>query len=188
MFERFTAGARRAVVLAQEEARRLRHRHVGAEHMLLGVLRSEQGAGPAALAELGVTLTALRAAVEQVSSAGRAPPQGHIPFTPAAKKAMERSLREAMQHGAAAIDTGHVLLALLDSPQRPDDPVSAVLAGSGIDPRDVVAAIERQLGPQPTPPPAASRPDQLNTIEHMLVDVLDRLERIEARLDEPERP
>lgn len=60
MFERFTVEARRAVVLASEEARGLGHNWIGTEHLLLGLLREGQGVGAQVLVERGVTLAAVR--------------------------------------------------------------------------------------------------------------------------------
>ncbi len=66
MFTRFTSRARAVVVLAQEEARRLRHGHLGTEHLLLGLLAEGEGIGARALAQAGITLEAARAEVEQL--------------------------------------------------------------------------------------------------------------------------
>lgn len=63
MFERFTKGARAAVVMAQEEARALRHDHVGTEHILLGILAIDRGPAAAALGSLGVAFEPARAYV-----------------------------------------------------------------------------------------------------------------------------
>ncbi|MBW3664226.1 MAG: hypothetical protein KY469_14090 [Actinobacteria bacterium] len=113
MFERFTEQARRAVVLAQEEARRLHHDYIGTEHLLLGLIKVGDGAGATALTELGVSLTAVRHQVESIVGPGRHVPVGHVPFTPRAKKVLELSLREAQQLGEDFIGNEHVLLGLL---------------------------------------------------------------------------
>ena len=113
MFERFTDESRRAVVLAQEEARRLNHNYIGTEHLLAGLRREERGAAARALESAGITLDAVRAEIEALVGRGQQAPSGHIPFTPRAKKCLELSLREALKLGHHHIGTGHLLLALI---------------------------------------------------------------------------
>src|SRR5438552_2114467 len=113
MFERFTDRARRVVVLAQEEARLLNHNYIGTEHLLLGLIHEGEGLAAKALESLGVTLDHVRSQVEDMIGVGTATPQGHIPFTPRAKKVLELSLREALQLGHNYIGTEHILLGLL---------------------------------------------------------------------------
>src|SRR5438067_1024325 len=114
MFERFTDRARNAVVLAQEEARRLDHNYIGTEHVLLGLLREPESIAARALERLGVGLGATRTAVEEIIGRGSGPrAEGHIPFTPRAKKVLELSLREALGLGHNYIGTEHILLGLV---------------------------------------------------------------------------
>jgi ATP-dependent Clp protease ATP-binding subunit ClpA len=114
MFERFTDRARRVVVLSQEEARLLKHGHIGTEHLLLGLIREEQGIAARALAALGIELDAVRDRVsETLGAGGEAGLEGHIPFTPRAKRVLELSLREALQLGHDYIGTEHILLGLV---------------------------------------------------------------------------
>jgi len=130
VFERFTDRARRSVVFAQEEARLLNHNYIGTEHILLGLLRGEEGVAATALKTLGVSLEATRQRVEEIIGEGREMPPGHIPFTPRAKKALELSLREALQLGHNYIGTEHILLGLI----REDEGVAAqVLKELGAD-------------------------------------------------------
>jgi ATP-dependent Clp protease ATP-binding subunit ClpA len=113
MFERFTDRARRVVVLALEEARRLNHDDLGTEHLLLGLTREGQGVAAEALESLGIRLEAIRSQVEEVIGRGQRAPTGHIPFTPRAKKVLELSLREAKQLGHDYVGTEHLLLGLV---------------------------------------------------------------------------
>jgi ATP-dependent Clp protease ATP-binding subunit ClpC len=113
MFERFTDGARRVIVLAQEEARELNHNYIGTEHILLGLIHEGSGAAGAALDLLGVTLEGARAGVVSIVSRGPGQPSGHIPFTPRSKKVLELSLREAMDLGHTYIGPEHILLGLI---------------------------------------------------------------------------
>src|SRR6266567_4668438 len=130
MFERFTDRARRIVVLAQEEARRLNHNYIGTEHILLGLIRESGGVAARALESLGLSLDAVRQQVGEIIGQGQHEPPGHIPFTKRAKKALELSMRESMQLGHNYIGTEHILLGLL----REGDGVAAeVLVKLGAD-------------------------------------------------------
>ncbi|MBG0823897.1 Clp protease [Planomonospora sp. ID91781] len=113
MFERFTDRARRVVVLAQEEARRLSHDHIGTEHVLLGLLGEEDGVAARALQSFGIGLEQVRSDIEKIIGQGSAPPPGHVPFTPRAKKVLELSLREALDLRHTYIGTEHILLGLI---------------------------------------------------------------------------
>jgi ATP-dependent Clp protease ATP-binding subunit ClpC len=113
LFERFTDRARGVVVLAQEEARLLDHNYIGTEHVLLGLVRDEEGVAARALQQLGISLEAVRSQVEEIIGTGGAAPTGHIPFTPRTKKVLELSLREALQLGHNYIGTEHLLLGLV---------------------------------------------------------------------------
>jgi ATP-dependent Clp protease ATP-binding subunit ClpC len=114
MFERFTDRARRVVVLAQEEARMLKHNYIGTEHLLLGLVRESEGIAAKALTSLGIELDTVREHVQEiVGLGGQEPSSGHIPFTPRAKKVLELSLREALQLGHNYIGTEHILLGMI---------------------------------------------------------------------------
>ena len=113
MFERFTARARRVVVLAQEEARMLNHHYIGTEHILLGLIHEGEGQAAKALESLGISLEAVRQQVEETVGQGQQAPSGHIPYTARAKKVLELSLGEALQLGHNYIGTEHILLGLL---------------------------------------------------------------------------
>jgi ATP-dependent Clp protease ATP-binding subunit ClpC len=113
VFERFTRRARQVVVEAQEELRLLGHDRLGTEHLLLGLLRVEDGLAARALAELGVDLAGTRAAVERAAGRGEAPSAGQVPFTPRAKKALDVALREALRLGHDYIGTEHILLGIV---------------------------------------------------------------------------
>jgi ATP-dependent Clp protease ATP-binding subunit ClpA len=113
VFERFTDRARRAIVLAQEEARLLNHDYVGTEHLLLGLAHEGQGVAARALESLGISLEAVRAQVEAVLGRGERAPSGHLPFTPRAKKVLELTLREALELRHDYIGTEHILLGLI---------------------------------------------------------------------------
>ena len=87
MFERFTDQSHRAVVLAQEEARRLNHDHVGTEHLLAGLLREEHGTAAQVLASSGVTLDAVRGQIAALAGPGQEPPVGTSRSRPGPRRA-----------------------------------------------------------------------------------------------------
>src|ERR1017187_5598457 len=164
MFERFTERARRVVVLAQEEARRLNHNHIGTEHILLGLIHEGEGVAAASLESLGISLEAVRQQIEGIIGQGRAAPTGGIPYTPRAKKGLELSLREALQLGHNHIGTEHILLGrvreegiqMLEDAQGEEEP-GTPHAAKGLGP-----AALKQRG--------------------LLAEVLSRVESIDSRL------
>jgi ATP-dependent Clp protease ATP-binding subunit ClpA len=113
VFERFTERARQVIVLAQEEARGLGHSYIGTEHLLLGLVREEEGLAARVLERLDVTLERVRGQVVRIVGSGEEVPSGQIPFTPRAKKVMEMALRESLSLGHNYIGTEHLLLALV---------------------------------------------------------------------------
>jgi ATP-dependent Clp protease ATP-binding subunit ClpC len=114
LFERFTERARQVVVLAQNEARALEHNYIGTEHILLGLLREEEGVAARVLESFDITVEDVRAHVIRIVGRGDDPVTGQmIPFTPRARKVLELSLREALSLGHEFIGTEHILLGLV---------------------------------------------------------------------------
>jgi ATP-dependent Clp protease ATP-binding subunit ClpC len=185
MFERFTDQARRAVVLAQEEARELNHSYIGTEHLLLGLLREDDGGAAAALASLEVGLDPAREQVAEIVGRGQHAPSGHIPFTPRAKKVLELSLRESVRLGHPYIGSEHILLGLISEGHGVAVEVLRIL---GAEPDRVLARVIElipEAGDEPGEPGGAAfrvlpRPSQLG-------EVLDRLDAIDRRLAAIER-
>ncbi|TDB38490.1 MAG: ATP-dependent Clp protease ATP-binding subunit [Actinobacteria bacterium] len=142
MFERFTEKARRVVVYAQEEARMLNQNYIGTEHLLLGLIREQDGIAAKALESLSISLEDVHQQVEELIGRGTYVPTGHIPFTPRAKKVLELSLREALQLGHTYIGTEHILLGLI----REGEGVAAqVLLNLGADLEKVRSAVIQLL-------------------------------------------
>ncbi len=112
MFERFTERARQVVVLAQDEARLLLHNYIGTEHLLLGLIREEQGIAARVLGSLDVGLEPTRTELARIVGRGEGIEPGSIPFTPRAKKVLELSLEECRALGHDFIGTEHILLGL----------------------------------------------------------------------------
>jgi len=143
MFERFTERARKVVVLAQEEARHFNHNYIGTEHLLLGLLREDEGVAARALSSLNVTLDEVREQVESIVGYGEEGTGGQAPFTPRSKKVLELALREALQLGHNYIGTEHILLGLV----RESEGVAArVLSNLDVDPDKVRREVVRMLG------------------------------------------
>lgn len=115
MFERFSEEARQVVVLAEDEARALRHNYIGTEHILLGLLREEQQqpAGERPLQALGITLVEARERTVRLVRLGEEAGGGPIPFTPRAKKVLALALREALSLGHNCIGPEHIVLGLV---------------------------------------------------------------------------
>jgi hypothetical protein len=113
MFERFTERARQVVVLAQDEARTLKHNYIGTEHILLGLLREREGLAARVLRSLDIMVEEVRAQVARIIGQGDEPPDANVPFTPRAKKVLELALREALSRGHNYIGTEHILLGLV---------------------------------------------------------------------------
>jgi ATP-dependent Clp protease ATP-binding subunit ClpC len=156
VFERFTERARQVVVLAQEEARVLRHNYIGTEHVLLGLLREEQGIAARVLESLEVTLGDVRAEVARIVGQGDdEPAPGQIPFTPRAKKVLDLALREALSLGHNWIGTEHVLLGLA---RESDGVAMQILLDHGVGADRLRDEVVRMLGGPPprgvSPPPA----------------------------------
>src|SRR5690349_12677342 len=98
-FDKFTERARKVLQLAQEETRRFNHNDIGTEHLLLGMIREEQGVAAKVLASLGIELDRAREAVEFIIGRGDRAVTGDIGLTPRAKKVIELSVDEARRLG-----------------------------------------------------------------------------------------
>jgi ATP-dependent Clp protease ATP-binding subunit ClpC len=199
VFERFSDRARRVVVLAQDEARDLGHDYIGTEHLLLGLLRDASGTACQVLTRLQAPPDAVRKKVgEHVQARPYAEKmQGHVPFSAPAKKALELSLREALQLGHNYIGSGHLLLGLLREEQGT---AARVLAELGVD-LDHARPLVGETG-DPAEAPGAAQPqatalgrsafreipDRLKGIEQRLAAIEARLAAIEDRLEPPAAP
>jgi hypothetical protein len=151
VFERFTEGARRAVVLAQEEAWACGDDAVGTEHLLLGVLAERDGVAVRALQAVEVSVDELRSRVIGVIGGGDpSTAVDPLPFTERSKRVLQLALREAMRLGDTNIGAEHILLGLI---REGDGTAATVLVGAGADlPRvreQVVAVRAQVLVPRP---------------------------------------
>ena len=142
MFERFTDKARQVVVLAQEEARLMRHGHVGTEHLLVALARVEDDVATPMLADHGLTAEKARAEVVAIIGVGNTEPGGQLPFTPAAHDALEATLRDSLELGHDRVQPAHLLLGVL---RQRDGVARRVLAGAGAHPTESREEVERRL-------------------------------------------
>jgi ATP-dependent Clp protease ATP-binding subunit ClpC len=113
--DRFTERARKVLMLAQDEAKRLSDSYIGTEHLLLGLLQEERGVASRVLRDMGVDPFQIRKTIEQSSlrGANRARAQQAQGLTPRTKRVIERALGEAKQMNHAYIGTEHLLLGLI---------------------------------------------------------------------------
>ena len=142
----FTPRAEEALRLAQEAAEEMGHGYVGTEHILLGLMREEDGIAHRVMREYGMTedmiCTVLERSVGKGLS-GAAPSQG---LTPRAKSAVELAVSEAMRMGAGYIGTEHLLLGLL---REGSNMAIRVLDTVGIDPKKMYSSVVQKINECP---------------------------------------
>ncbi|MFQ6065720.1 MAG: ATP-dependent Clp protease ATP-binding subunit [bacterium] len=163
MFNRFTERARRVILLAREEAKRLDHDYLGTEHILLGLIREGEGVGATALQNLGLDLARVRRGVEKaVGRGGGTLFLGQIPFTPRAKKVLELAVTEARNLGHNYIGTEHLLLGLI----REGEGVAAqILTNLGADLEKVREEVVNLLGAEKVPFQQVAQPSKTPTLD-----------------------
>jgi ATP-dependent Clp protease ATP-binding subunit ClpC len=163
-FEKFSERARRVLTIAQEEARNLNHSYIGTEHILLGLVREEEGVAARVLTNLGIGLSKVRSAVEFIIGRGEKPGSGETGLTPRAKKVIELAIDEARQMGHNYIGTEHLLLGLL---REGEGVASSVLDSFGITlerARAETAHILTQGTPKSRMPRSSSRTPALDQL------------------------
>ncbi len=128
-FEKFSESARRVLSLAQEEAQRFNHNYIGTEHILLGLVRENDGVAAKVLSNLNVELTKVRSAVEFIIGRGERSAPGEIGLTPRAKKVIELAVDEARRLNHNYIGTEHLLIGLM---REGEGVASGVLESLGV--------------------------------------------------------
>ncbi|HEX8862708.1 MAG TPA: Clp protease N-terminal domain-containing protein [Actinomycetes bacterium] len=140
---RFTSPARRVVVIAQEEARKLGQSHIGTEHLLLGLLAQPEELAARALERLHVSPGAVRAEIERIVGRGPATAgERPVAFAPRVKKVLELATREALRRGQPAVRCEHLLMALLAEGKGLAAEILVTLTGGLDQVRRVLAALE----------------------------------------------
>jgi ATP-dependent Clp protease ATP-binding subunit ClpC len=139
MYDQFTDRMRRAISYSREAADRLNQDHIGAEHLLLGLLKEGKGVAAEVIIKLGVTLESAQAAVEKLAEKGREGKAGeNLPFNHEARLALDFALEEARKLEHRYIGTEHLLLGLL----RVNETAAAKALGAlGLDEEKVRAAV-----------------------------------------------
>src|SRR5436305_10022179 len=112
-FDKFTERARKVLSLAQEEAQRFQHNYIGTEHILLGLVRLNEGIAIKVLNDLGVDVSKVRPAIEHIIGRGDRIVLGEVGLTPRAKKVIELAVDEARRFNHHYIGTEHILLGLV---------------------------------------------------------------------------
>ncbi len=207
MFGRFTDEARRVLDLALDEARTLNSNRVGTEHILLGLVQERDGIAAEALDSVGISLDAVRQQIERITGQGHeAPAPSHQQYTLRAKRALDMSMREALQLGHHHIGTEHILLGLL---REGEGPAAQVLIELGADLKlvrqqvlgllddtdDAEGAGDAESGggsgqPKagtPGPGPDGAGHDGTTLEGRMLAQILGRIEAMDARLSAVEQ-
>ena len=187
-FDKFTERARKVLALAQEEARRFNHNYIGTEHILLGLVREEEGMAAKILSNLGIGLNKVRAAVEFIIGRGEGSTQNEVGLTPRAKRVIELAVDEARLLGHQYIGTEHILLGLL----REGEGVAAgVLESLGVSVDRVHAELNRAHS-QSTAHPASRPTTKTPTLDQLGVDLTTaaragKLDPVIGRIREIER-
>jgi len=146
-FERFAEEAKKVLTLAQEEAERSQHSYIGTEHLLLGLLRNQEGVGCKVLAGLGVHIEQVRKKIETVLGVNeRIVFQDIIP-TSRVKHVIEISFDEARNMGSQNVNSGHLLMGLVI---EGEGIAAHVLEDLGAGADRVIAAVEAALGATPS--------------------------------------
>ena len=191
--DRFTKRARRALTMAQEEARRMNHGYIGTEHLLLGLLREEEGVASRVLTELDLTLAQTRRAVERMVGVGDHEAVS-LQLSDQTKTVIESAVEEAKRLGHRFIGTEHLLLALV---RQQESMATAVLTSLNVN-REIVRRrvlslmqdVEQQPANVPQQPPQQGK--EKSVLEQLGVDLTEKARRGEldpviGRLREIER-
>jgi len=188
-FEKFTERARRVLTLAQEEAQHFSHSYIGTEHILLGLVREEEGVAARVLTNLGVVLSKVRSAVEFIIGRGEKPTSGEIGLSPRAKRVIELAIDEARHLGHNYIGTEHLLLGLL---REGEGIAASVLDSFGItieQARAEITHVLSQAAPKVKPTRTASRTPALDQLGIDLTAAAQagKLDPVIGRIKEIER-
>ena len=143
-FDRFNGGAKRVLALAQDEAIRFNHNYIGTEHILIGLIREEEGVAARALRTLGVELDKARTALGFIIGRGEAATSpSEITLSPRTKKVIELAIDEARRLGSRSVGTEHMLLGLA---REGEGIASGILESLGVTMNKVRHSVMETLG------------------------------------------
>ena len=143
---KFTPRAEEALRLAQEAAEEMGHGYVGSEHLLLGLMREEEGIAHRVMTEYGLTDEMICSILQRTVGtglAGAAPSQG---LTPRAKSIVELAVSESIRTNCSYIGTEHLLMGIL---REGNNMALRVLRTVGVDPRKMYASVVKKLNESP---------------------------------------
>ena len=143
---KFTPRAEEVLRLSQEAAEDLGHGYVGSEHLLLGLIREEEGIAHRVLAEYGVTDEMVCGVLQRSVGkglSGAAPSQG---LTPRAKSVVELAVSESARMGSSYIGTEHLLMGIL---REGGNMALRILRTMGVDPKKMYSSIVKKLNDTP---------------------------------------
>jgi len=188
-FDKFSERARRVLSLAQEEAQRLNHNYIGTEHILLGLVKEEEGVAARVLINMGASLPKMRSAVEYVIGPGEKATSAGTGLTTRAKRVIELAIDEARQMGHNYIGTEHLLLGLL---READGVAAGVLDSFSVTLEKARAEITRFLSQNANKSRATKSPSKTPTLDQVARDLTaearaGRLDPVIGRNKEIER-
>ena len=143
---KFTPRAEEALRLSQEAAGELGHGYVGTEHLLLGLIREEEGLAHTVLTEAGLTDDMIVEIIKRsvgVGLPGSNPAQG---LTPRAKRVVEIAMEDSMRGGYNYVGTEHLLAGIL---REGNNMAVRILRTAGVDARHLYTALMQKLNETP---------------------------------------
>ncbi len=150
---KFTSGANRALRLAQEAAEELGHGYVGNEHLLLGLLREEDGVAHQVLLDNGIRADTVCQLLQHTAGSGHSGAVSFQGLTPRARNAIELAVGESIRSGSCYIGTEHLLLGIL---REGNNMAVDILQASGVDGRRLYSSVLKRIGGRPAPAAAVN--------------------------------
>lgn len=142
LFGKLTERAQRVLAYAQEEAIRLKHSNIGTEHLLLGLVREQEGIAAKVLNAFDITEPVIEKEISKFVTEGTETPTT-LHYTPRAKRVIELSMDEARKLHHNFVGTEHLLLGLI----RETEGIAArVLSSLGLNITRARAMVIRMLG------------------------------------------
>jgi ATP-dependent Clp protease ATP-binding subunit ClpA len=175
-FDKFTERAKKALVLAQDEARRFNHNYIGTEHLLVGLVAEGNGIAAKVLANFGLDLPRVREAFAFRIGRGDQPVKGDITMAPRAKRVIELAIEEARGLNHNYVGTEHLLLGLIRREEGTDrQPVAIMLLDEmGVDLERVREQLIRVVSGAPGGTAAAGTPGVRGPVVHVPGPVVQR--------------
>lgn len=182
LLDRLTDRARRALALAQEEARTLNHNYLGCEHLVLGLTREPEGLASRALAGFDLGVEKARSTLAEILAPGPASPGSELTFTPRLRRAFREAEASALELSHNYLGTEHLLLGVL---REGSNVGCRLLTAAGVDLFALRLAVLDLIAPAPRDVPpvhGASGESALDRVTQLLAGIDSRLERLERRL------